>query len=209
MQPDLGLFLHTIDCDVRSPSCLPRAESKQQIKRRGQLACGERAAWQKGNLDNRWLALLPWKRQHKESPLAETIKVNKNWKVIAYLLFPQLDTFPAQAQSIWRLFRLTTESFYLFNSLRANWQADHDQAAGADSWRYGLLGFLLFVFHLSTLQCYQLRAKFIMGAFLWKKSTQRFSLAMWLFFSYSVLKCFTKLKITARSKTGMKYWNLF
>lgn len=86
-----------------------------------------------------------------ESPLAETIKVNKNWKVIAYLLFPQLDTLPPQAQRIWRLFCLTTESFYLFNSLYANWQADHDWAAGADSWRYGLLGFLLFVFRLSTL----------------------------------------------------------
>lgn len=53
----------------------------------------------------------------QESPLAATIKVNKNWKVIAYLLFPQLDTFPPQAQSIWRLFCLSTESSYLFDSL--------------------------------------------------------------------------------------------
>lgn len=34
------------------------------------------------------------------NPLAETIKANKNRKVIAYLLFPQLDTLPPQARGI-------------------------------------------------------------------------------------------------------------
>lgn len=40
----------------------------------------------------------------EENPSAETVKLNKNWKVIAYLLFPQLDTFPKQVQGIRRLF---------------------------------------------------------------------------------------------------------
>lgn len=43
-----------------------------------------------------------------------------------------------------RLFCLATGSFYLFKSPCTAWQADH-----AHSWHYRLLGFLLFVFHLS------------------------------------------------------------
>lgn len=63
-----------------------------------------------------------------------TVKANKNRKVIAYLLFPRMDTFPKQAPGIWRLFWLTTESFYLLDSPYANWQADPRQGC-----RCGLL----------------------------------------------------------------------
>lgn len=138
-----AFFSIPVDYDVRSPEV--KANNRLDKTRRPACPWRENASRQKENLENQWLALLPWKRQHVK---AETIKANKNWKVIAYLLFPQLDTFP---QGIWSLFCLTAESFYLFNSLFTHWQADSNQAAGADSSRYGLLGFLLFVFHLSTL----------------------------------------------------------
>lgn len=104
------LSIHPVEGDARSPSCLPRAESKHQTGWDAEAICPWRAsslAESKPREPTTCPAALEATAQG--SPLAETIKVNKNWKVIAYLLFPQLDTFPPQEQGIWRFFCLATK----------------------------------------------------------------------------------------------------